>query len=93
MKSSKYIVLFLGILILISSFIIDTKGKVPKRILFFNCENMKIVDNYINLYTKYGYSFKQLSPYAVKINNVSYQNRYTISEMDVVNNYLLILEK
>ncbi len=92
MKPYKYIILFLGILVL-TSFIVDTKNKIPKRILFFHCENTNIVNNYINLYTKYGYSFKQLSPYAVKINNVSYQNRYTISGMDVVNNYLLILEK
>lgn len=92
MKTYKNIGIFLGIiLILISSFVVDTKRKLPVRTVVVQLPTFKSVESTINMYAKYGYSVVQISPVLVKINNPNY---YTVvKELNVTNNYILIMEK
>lgn len=92
MKQLKNISIFLGIiLIIVSSFVVDTKRKVPVKTIIVNCETLKIAENTMNIYAKHGYSIVQLSPILVKINNPNYTN--IVKELNVTNNYILIMQK
>ena len=92
MKQLKNISIFLGIiLIIVSSFVVDTKRKVPVKTIIVNCETLKIAENTMNIYAKHGYSIVQLSPILVKINNPNYSN--IVKELNVTNNYILIMQK
>ena len=92
MKNTKNIGIFLGIiLILISSFVVETKRKVPVRTIIVNCETLKIAENTMNIYAKHGYITIQLSPILVRINNPNYNK--IVEELDVTNNYILIMQK
>lgn len=92
MKTYKNIGIFLAIiLITISSFVVETKRKIPVRTIVVNCESLKIAQNTMDIYAKNGYSVIQLSPIIVKINNPNYHN--VVKELDVTNNFILIIQK
>lgn len=92
MKTFKNIGIFLGIiLILISSFVVETKRKVPVRTIIVNCETLKIAENTMNIYAKHGYTIVQLSPVLVKINNPNHYK--VVKELNVTNNFILIMQK
>jgi hypothetical protein len=93
MKNIKNIGLFLGIiLILISSFVVDTKRKIPVRTMVVNCETMPIAQNLINIYAKHGYSLVQLSPIVIKLTNPTYASDH-IFDLKCTNNFILIMQK
>lgn len=92
MKNTKNIGIFLGIiLIIISSFVVDTKRKVPIRTIIVNCETLKIAENTMNIYAKHGYTIVELSPVLVKINNPNHYK--VVKELNVTNNFILIMQK
>ena len=94
MKAFKNTGIFLGIiLILISSFVVDTKRKVPVRTMLVNCETMPIAQNLINIYAKHGYSLVQLSPIIIKITNPDAGRTNYVHRLDCENNFILIMEK
>lgn len=94
MKAFKNTGIFLGIiLILISSFVVETKRKVPVRTIVVNCETMPIAQNLINIYAKHGYSLVQLSPIIVKLTNPDAGQTPRVHELNIENNFILIMEK
>lgn len=72
MKTYKNIGIFLGIiLILISSFVVDTKRKLPVRTVVVQLPTFKIVQNTISIYANHGYKVVQISPILVNISNTN----------------------
>lgn len=93
MKNIKNIGIFLAIiLIIISSFVVDTKRKLPVRTVVLQCPTFKIAENTINTYSKYGYSVVQISPILVKISN-PHNGHNHIYDLNCTNNFILIMEK
>lgn len=93
MKTYKNIGVFLGIiLILISSFVVDTKRKVPVRTVVVQLPTFKSVESTINMYAKYGYSVVQISPVLVKLTNPCNRHDH-IYDLNCTNNFILIMEK
>lgn len=93
MKSFKNIGIFLGIiLIIVSSFVVDAKRKVPVRTVVVQCPTFKVVENTINTYAKYGYSVVQISPIVVKLTNPCDGHNH-IYDLNCTNNFIIIMEK
>ena len=93
MKNIKNTGIFLGIiLILISSFVVETKRKVPVRTVVVQCPTFKVVENTINIYANHGYKVIQISPFLVKLTNPCNRHDH-IYDLNCTNNFILIMEK